>query len=116
LLSVYKNIYVPFLANNKAKLERNSEWMSRFFFITGHNITDGTKFGYKHYVGKSFVNLKTSKFMIVPHFPRGDRYDVDYNYVSHFRKRYSFGKDDKSIRLLNFDFNFFICYVSPLIN
>ena len=116
LICIYRDIYLPFLKKHETKLARNSERMSRLFFIGGQNITDGSKYGYYYqHVGKSFVNLKTSKFIRLPHFPSGKRYDVPHNYISHYRNNFIFYKTDKSIRLLNFDFNFFICYVGSLI-
>ena len=90
-----------------------SDRMERYFYIGNLNYTDGTMFGFFDYVGKSFVNLKSSKKMVLPHVPDGPRYDHIGNFISHYRNKYKYGNDDRSIKNLRVDFNYFVCYVKP---
>ena len=62
MLSLYTRLVIPFLEANKEKLSRHSERLTRFFYLNGFNHTDQwhNRIGY---VGKTFVNPKTSFFM-----------------------------------------------------
>ena len=114
LLSLYTHLIGPFLTANKDKLSDQSERLTRFFYLNGFNQTDvnQNKMGY---VGKTFVNAKTSYFMDGPHEPDGPHHDAQSYYLSHFRNRYELGRAPKSIRLLNLDLNYFVCYAKPLL-
>jgi hypothetical protein len=111
LLYIYKKIFYPFLEKHASKLDSMSDRMSRFFYIGNLNSTDGSQFGFYDYVGKSFVNLKTSEKMVLPHVPDGPRYDDNINFVSHFRNKYKYGNGDKTIKNLKVDLNYFACYI-----
>lgn len=116
LLFLYKKLVLPFITENYQKLQNLSDWFVRFFYINGFNITDGSRFGYKGYVGKSFFNTKTSRMMVNPHLPDGDRADIETHYISHFRNRYILGSHDRSIRFFNIDLNYFNCIIKPYLH
>ena len=129
LLGLYRHLIEPFLKTHNVKLKSESERLSRYFYYDLRN----DKFN-KGYVGKSFVNPKTSPTMMGPHVPNHDEgflygtdkkdlykrqphhhKDLAYYYIAHFRDRYYLGAYAFPITQFHIDLNYFACYVRPLL-
>lgn len=105
MLFLYRELISPFLRDNEKKLSRISLFR-RFYFFNGSLKPES-------YLGKSMVNPDRTVYSS-PHYPNDNYVDARFNYLSHFRNRHVLSKDEVSIRTLNIDFNYFICYFKPV--
>lgn len=114
LSNFFKSEIEPFLFHNRAMLKSLPENFSRFFFVYG----DTTSW----MCGKSFHFAKLSHW-VSTHYPeKNDFFNMiwvphEYGHVSHFRESLKdLHNKNISIRNINFDFNYFLCYFKPIVN
>lgn len=114
LNNFFKKEIGPYLNENKILFRNLPENFARFFFVNG----DTTSW----MCGKSFHFAKLSHW-ISTHYPeKNNFYNMiwvphDYGHVSHFRDSLKdLHNRNISIKNINFDFNYFLCYFKPIIS
>jgi hypothetical protein len=109
-------LYVqPFINKNRELLKNVSENFSRYFVLL--TIKDNEfKFGKTVY--NTFDDMEQRKICVHSECTRRDKIiSTQYGHNSHFRKVFEFAKNIQfSIRQLLFDFNYFNCYIKPVLD
>ena len=105
LLNIYVNLVQPFLENNKKTLSKLSDDFMRFYFFRSPLVLPE--------YGKAFTNLDTATDS-GPHGPK-DVFILEDYYISHFRSIAILERNEALIDTIVFDFNYFFCYVQPII-
>jgi hypothetical protein len=110
LYKLYTQIMKPFYEQNQIELKKIYEPFSRLFYLLGPSTT--------WFCGKTIHNTFLAEH-VTTHYPNhpytGMMFvPIEKGHVSHFRNGYNIYWNDKSIMDLQFDLNYFLCYLKPI--
>lgn len=109
-------LYVqPFINENKQILESVSKNFGRYFVLLTNKDNE---FKMGKTVFNTNVSIEPIKICVHSECSRRDKIiSTQFGHLSHFRKVFKFAKNIKfSVRQLLFDFNYFNCYMKPILD
>lgn len=113
LLKLNKNFVKPFLKANNNTFSRISENYNRFFALIStkdNEFTWGKSVHFTNHTNPLCVHTQCGR--------RNRIINFNYGHLSHFRKFFKFKNKAIyfSVKQLFFDFNYFSCFVKPVLN
>ena len=106
ILDVHVNLIKPYLKKNEKYLLKISDEFKRFYFFKQPLV--------RPEYGKSLTNLDSSIFSD-PHRPNGKIFELEENYMTHFRSIAILERKEVPISSFNIDLNYFYCYFQLII-